>query len=631
MLQDIRDHTQGVIAKVIIGLIVAVFALWGVQSIIGGFVTAPSVAEVNGEEITEQQLTISTQNLVASLGGNTENIDQGLLEQVALNQLIEEVLLRQAAERAGLGVSDARIDRAILQNPSFQIDGRFDPDLAVRTMASQGMNVPLYREQLGQSILLSQLANAFSATGFVTQAELQRVAALRLQTRDFRFVSLTLGSRTLGEPIPDEDIAEYYRANQDEFAIPEMIDMQYVELSRANIMDEIEIDEQVIRDQYEQERSAFEGSAERRASHILFEVGPSRTEAQALEQASAARQRLEDGEDFGALALELSDDVISAEQGGDIGYSDGTAFPPAIEEALETMDVDQVSEPIVTEFGVHLVKLTEDTVTEFASYEEVSDRITRELKAAQAEQIYARRLEDMSNMAFESADLQPISEALGLTIQESGLFPRTGGEGLFANPTVVDAAFSEEVLNSGFNSDPIEVNDSQAIVMRLLERQEASVRPLEEVEAEIAVILRTELERERARELGQQLLNQLSQGEDITALLEENELEWVEQDGVTRDSTAINREITSAAFSLPNPEDGDPVYEGIALTNGTYVVLELDGVEMGDLASMPEQERQGIEQSILAERSQTLFNSYLNYLRANADITTNQLSDEPLL
>jgi peptidyl-prolyl cis-trans isomerase D len=627
MLQDIRDNTQGVIAKVIIGLIVAVFALWGVESIIGGFIAAPSVAQVNGEDITEQQLALSTQNLLASLGGNAGNIDQSLLEQIALNQLIEEILLRQAAEGASLGMSEDRIDRAILENPSFQINGVFDSDLAVRTIASQGLNVPLYREQLEASMLLSQLANAYSSSDFVTESELQRIAELRLQSRDFRFISLTLGTRTLGEAIPDEDIAEYYQANQEEFAIPEQVNVQYVELNRASIMEEIQIDEQLIRDQYEEERSAFAGAAERRASHILFEVGASLTEDAALAQAQAAKARLDNGEDFGALALELSSDVISAEQEGDIGYSDGTAFPQPIEDVLLELEVDQVSDPVITEFGVHLVRLTEDAVTEFASYEEVADRIGRDLRSAQAEQIFAQRLEDLSNMAFESADLQPMTEELGLEIQESGLFPRSGGEGLFANSLVIDAAFSDDVLEAGFNSDPIELNDSQAIVLRLLDRQEASYRPLEELEGEIAVILRTELERERARDLGQEILAALVQGEDIAQLLEANELEWIEQAGITRDSTTINREITNSVFSLPAPDGDSPVYEGVALTNGTYVVVELNNVEVGDLASMPDAERQSIQDSILAERSQSLFSSYLNYLRANAEITTRVIED----
>ena len=152
MLQDIRENSQGMIAKVIIGFIVAIFALTGVEWLIGGFVASPPVAEVNGEEITEVQLQANTQNLLASLGG--ADIDQQLLEQIALNQLIEETVMKQAVDRASMNVSSNRVDRAILENPSFQINGVFDRELAVRTMASQGYSIALYRDALSQSILL---------------------------------------------------------------------------------------------------------------------------------------------------------------------------------------------------------------------------------------------------------------------------------------------------------------------------------------------------------------------------------------------------------------------------------------------------------------------------------------------
>ena len=203
MLQDIRDNSQGVIAKVIIGLIVAVFALFGVESIIGGFVTSPPVAEVNGEEITEVQLQTSTQNLLASLGGAVESLDQDLLEQIALSQIIEEVVMRQSAESSSMTISDDRLDRAIIQNPNFQINGQFDSDLAVRTMVSQGFTVPNYRDSLRQQLILSQLANAYSSSNFITSDELDKIAELSAQTRDFRYISIPLGTRTLGTAIAD--------------------------------------------------------------------------------------------------------------------------------------------------------------------------------------------------------------------------------------------------------------------------------------------------------------------------------------------------------------------------------------------------------------------------------------------
>lgn len=629
MLQDIRDNSQGVIAKVIIGLIVAVFALWGADSLIGGFIATPSIAEVNGEEISEQQLTINTQNLLASIGGNLEGFDQGLLEQIALSQLIEEVLLRQAAQGASMRISEDRIDRAILENPQFQLNGVYDSDLAIRTIVSQQMNVPIYRDQIRNSMLLSQVANAYSSTNFVTQSELERIAALRLQSRDFRFVSLTLGTRTLGEAIPDAEIESYYQVNQDQFTIEEMVSVQYVELNKVDIMDEIEVDDAAVLAQYNREKDAFEGSAERRASHILFEVGAELSEEEALQLAESAKQRLDQGEGFEALALELSTDVTSAEEGGDIGYSDGTAFPQAIEDALLDLEVNEVSGPVVSEFGVHLVLLTEDAVNEFVAFEEASERIIRDSKSSRAELIFAQRLEDLSNLAFESNDLQSLASQLSLTIQESELFPRSGGSGLMGNPSVIAEAFSADVLESKYNSNVVEINDSQALVLHALERSEAQLIPIEEVEGEIAVVLRTELERERAQSLGDQILAELEAGASVDELLAENELEWIEQNASVRDSITVNREITNAVFAMPRPSTSDSEFQGVSLTNGTYIVLELTSVNSGDLASLPEAEKASITNSLLSDKGQSVFKAYLDNLRENADITT-RLLDQAL-
>ena len=491
MLQDIRDNSQGVIAKVIIGFIVAIFALFGVDSIMNGFITSPPIAEINGEEISEAQLQVNTQNLLNSIGGNADSLDQGLLEQIALSQLLEEVLLRQSAQGSNMAVSSNRVDRSIIENPNFQINGVFDSDLAVRTMASQGFSIPIYRETLQQQMLLSQLANAYSSSAFVTDYELERIAGLSAQTRDFRYLSIPLGTRTLGTAISDPQIQTYYTENPQDFTQPETVSVSYVMLDKNVISSEIALDEGVIEAQYETERSAFEGSAEKRASHILFEVGGDLSDEQALEMAVTAKQRIDAGEGFGAVALDMSTDTVSAEEGGDIGYTDGTAFPVALEEALETLSVNEVSGPVVSDFGVHIVMLTEDSVNVFQGFEEVAERIERELKSSEVELIYAERLGDLSNLAFETGNLETISEELGVDVLISGAFGRTGTSGIFSNQALVAAAFSEEVLLEDNNSEVIELSTSQAVVLNVLLFNEATVLPLEEVEPEIAVIIRT--------------------------------------------------------------------------------------------------------------------------------------------
>jgi len=627
MLQDIREKSLGTFGKVIIGIIIAVFALFGVESIIGGFTQPPSVADINGEAITQFELDQSVQNLLASVGGNLNGIDQGFLESIALNQIIEETMLRQKADAQGMTISSDRIDRGILETETFQINGVFDPDLAVRTMATQGLNVPLYRDSLAQRMVLSQLANAFTSTSFVTGTELERFVELSAQTRDFRYISVTMGTRTLGTPVKDEDIASYYDSNRNEFTEEESIVVQYVLLDKNSIAEELTVAETDLLASYELERSEFEGSSEKRASHILFETSNDLDQSEALRLAEATRARIEQGEEFASLALDLSNDLVSAEVGGDIGYTDGTAFPDEIENALEGLRLDEISVPVISEFGVHLLKLTEDSENVFPSFEESRERIERDFKSSEVEQIYAERLQDLSNLAFETGDLDTISEELDMAVLESASIQRGGGAGIFSNENLVEAAYSDEVLLEGNNSEVIELDDAQSIVLRVLEFNEAMVRPLDDVQPEIAVILRTQMERDAVQKIGNALVEQFQEGANLDELLTENELSWMVETEVARNSFSVNREILDEVFSLSSVSENEQSAT-LTLNNGTFVLVELNGINEGDLDSMPEDQRLALAESIVTDIGNNDFQGYMGSLRDNSDIQTNLLDGE---
>ncbi|MES3006358.1 MAG: SurA N-terminal domain-containing protein [Pseudomonadota bacterium] len=631
MLQKIRDNSQGMIAKVIIGFIIALMALFGVESIVGGFVNNSTVAEVNGEEITEPELAASVQNLMMSVGADISSLDEGLLREVALNQIIEDRLLRQSARDAAMTISSDAIDRQIINNPQFQIGGVFDSDLALRTMATQGFTVQAYRDALSEQMVVGQLVNAYAASSFMTENELARIAALTSQTRDFRFLSVTLGNRTEGEVIPADQIETYYQNNQSRFMVEEEVAVDYVLLDKSAIFSEVEVSDEGVLAQYEIERSASSAATQRRAAHILLEVNSTVSQEQAIAQATALKTRLDQGEDFAAVALEASNDTASAQSGGDIGYSDGSAFPPELEEALATMEVGQVSSPVVSEFGVHLVKLTEYDVNEFAPLEEVADRIRRDLSSAEVDQLYFSRLETLANLAFETTDLREISEELGLAIVESEAFTRLGGTTeITSNSNVVAAAFSEEVLVEGNNSDVVELGDSRALVLNLREHNETHLRPLEEVRGEIAAILRTELEKERAQAVGEEILTALSSGQPVDGLVAANELQWITQSGVSRDQAGLNSEVLQHAFTMSTPQDG-PVFEGFALTNGTYVVLELQTVNRGTLDELSPEERTTLVSTNVEADGRAAFDAFLANSRNNAEITESLAEEAPLL
>lgn len=620
MLQRMRDNSQSFVSKVIIGLIIGVFALFGAESIVGGFFNPQNVASVNGDDITDQELNNSIQRLMMNLGDQVSDFDDALLRDIALEQLVENRLLMQAADNAGLVVSGRSIDRRIVNTPQFQVNGSFDSNYAQRTMASQGFTPSSYRAALADQVLIGQLVNAYSGTSFVPSGELEQVAGLLSQTRDFRYLSVPTGTRTLEESIPEEEIQAYYDNNPQRFVREEQVAVDYVELNRGDLYDEFEVSEEQVRAAYEQERSEATGQEERRASHILLETS-GRSEEEAVSQAEELRARIADGEDFAELAREYSDDTVSARDGGDIGYSDGNVFPDAVEAALRDLEVDQVSEPVVSEFGVHLVKLTEYEASTYPSFEEQAEELERELVESEVDELWFARIEQMANLAFETFELEAVADEMDLEIRESPFFGRSGGpDDITSNEEVIEAAFSAEVLEDDLNSDLIELGENRAVVLHLREHRPEQRRPLEEVRGEIAATLRSERERAAAREIGEQLISRLRSGEPVDDLVEEEGLEWQEEMGVARSDPSLNPDVADLAFSATPPEGDERVYEGSSLPNGTFVVVELHAVTSGSLSDLSEQDREQLRMSLNEHYGRRVFDAMLARKRAEADI-----------
>ncbi|HBX35816.1 MAG TPA: hypothetical protein DEG76_00270 [Pseudohongiella sp.] len=620
MLQTIRDNSQGVVAKIIIGFIIGIFALFGAESIVGGFLGSNNVVSVNGEDITEQELAVSIQNLMASMGANVADFDEELIREVALNQLIEDKLLMQAAQESGMAISDDSVDRQILRTPQFQIGGVFDNEMARRTMAAQGYTPQAYRQLLAESMMMGQLANAYAATSFVTDADLQRIAELQTQTRDFRYLSIPLGNRTLGQAVEPEAIEAYYEQNPEQFTSPEQVSVAYVMLDKDAIFDEVEVDEATVMERYEADRDAAVADVERRAAHILFDLG-SGSEEEVIARANEVKARIDAGEDFGELAREFSVDEASAAEDGDIGFTDGSVFPQEMESALAALEVGEVSDPVVSEFGVHLLKLTEYDAQDYPPFEEVEERLRRELSQARVDELYFSRLESMANLAFENFDLQAINEELGLEIQQSAFFGREGGSSaVTSDPAVIEAAFSPEVLEEDLNSDLIELGETRAVVIHLAEHRPSALQPLEDVRADIAVELRTQMEQEQARAVGEQILAALQAGESIDSFVQQESLEWSEREGVRRGQFDINTELVANVFSMPAPAENDSELAGFQLNNGAYVVIELQSVNAGSLDELGEDQRQQLAAAMLENRGRSVFSALLSNLQEEASI-----------
>ena len=596
MLQKIRDNSQGVGAKIFVWFIIIVFGAWGASTIVSSVLTSNPAVSVNGVDIDELQVEQNTQRRIQeqidALGPDADlsSIDEESIRATALDELIQRELLLQAAERAGMVVSSRSIDRGIAQTPDFQIDGVFNAERAQLVLQSIGYTPNSYRAALASEGLINQTTFTLGLSGFVTPNEIRQLAGLLNESRDIRYLLINMDDQLTSMEVADEEIQAYYETNQARFMKEEQVSLEYLELDKDAIFDEVTVTEEQISQRYEEEQLEFQSQIERRASHILLEAFDEEGYELALGQARELKTRIDNGESFEDLAAEYSDDLGSAEDGGDVGYTTGQNFVEEFEQALRELEVGQVSDPVRTEFGIHLVKLTEQSESAIESFADSRERIERDLKTTQVDTIFLERSEELGNLAFESFDLQDPAEIMGLELKTTGLFGRSGGSGIAANRDVINAAFGSDVLLDGLNSNLISLTPSRSVVVRLLEHNQPELETLDDVREEIRIELQFEKVSERAAELGRTITSSLQNGGNIDTILEAQDLTWSQLNELERNSQQLPPELVDNVFGMSEPAADSVNVEGFQLASGAYVVVELQRVNPGAIEDFEEAE-----------------------------------------
>ena len=573
MLQNIRDNSQGWIAKTIIGVIVVLMALTGFDAIIQSTSNSQNAADVNGEKITQSSLNAAVdmqrRQLIQQFGKDFDAslLDDKLLRQASLDSLIDRTLLLQGAKEAGMGFSDASLDQLILQTPAFQVDGKFNAARFDQILQQQGMGRMEFRERLKQDVLVSQLQASLAASNFVTDAELENFVRLDKQTRDF--ASQTIHIDTKSVDISDDELKAYYDEHKDQYMSPEQVVVEYVELRKESFFAQAEASDEELQALYQKEIANM--AEQRRAAHILLEVNDKLSDEQAKAKLAEVAERLKQGEDFAKLAEEVSQDPGSASNGGDLGFAGPGVYDPEFEKSLYALKKDEVSAPVRSSFGWHLIKLLDVQAPEVPSFDSLKAKLEREVKAQQVEQRFVEAAKKLEEASFEASDLAQPAQELGLQVQTSGAFGREGGEGVAANRQVVQAAFSPEVLEDGANSGAIELDPDTTLVLRVKEHKKPTLLPLEEVSAGIRDTLSRKKASEAAKAEGEALLAQLRDGGASGK-------DWKVVEAATRSQEGVEPEVLQALFRMAKPEDGKSSFAGLTLNNGDYVVLRLDGV-----------------------------------------------------
>ncbi|WP_448213338.1 SurA N-terminal domain-containing protein [Colwellia sp. MEBiC06753] len=624
MLESIREGSQGIIAKVILGFIILTFAVAG----IGGYTSSVdnSVATVNGEKISQQafdQAYQSQRNRMTQQFGemfDTLSADPNYMANFrkgVIDSLINEKLIDQNVDELALRISDEEIKKTIRTMPEFQVNGVFDNNRYLAIINQSGFYQSSdFRDYLRVEMTRRQLSQALVSTEFSLPYQSAQLTALQNQKRDIAYAIVGAQQFTDSVEVTTEEITSFYQNNQSMFENQELVKLDYVALNVADIAKSIEVSDEEVEAFYNENINEFSQDEQRRISHILVEFGDD--EAAAQSKAQALLERINSGEDFAEIAKTESADTYSGENGGDLEWIERGVMDEAFDEAAFSLaSAGDVSDVVKSSFGFHIIKLTEFTPKQVKPFAEVKEELIARVSNDKAQNKFFELQQELARVSFEFPDsLDDAAAVINGEVKTSEWVSRLGNPAPFDAPNLIDAAFSDIVLQEHMNSDLIEVNDSLVMVVRLREHQAASVKPLSEVEPQIAERLTNQKATEKAQTVVEELVAKLAAGESIDTDLEAVNSTFTQQADVARFGGTIDSAIVRKAFVLPHPVEGGVSASSATLANGDLAVVQVTAVKAGEATENPTLAEQKTNQL-----AQATYQSYVNALKANAKIT----------
>ena len=624
-----RDGAQGLGAKILVGIICFVLVVFGFGAF--NFLTEnePRAASVNDDEITVRELQIETQrqkrNLQSSMGDEVDPnlIDNLVSQQAVLDSLINRTLLRQTAEELALVGLAESFRKELIDNPNFQVDGVFNQSIYRSTLQNLGYSPQSFQSAMETDAQLSQLVDVYQDTAFTTEHELRDAASMLNQTRDVAYMIIDAAMFEDGVEVSETEIADFYEMHTDQFVTEESFDLAYVEFSDRDSRNEIDISMEDVRSAYESAKAASESNDRRRASHILLEVNENRSLVEALEEMSDIRSRVLGGEDFSTLAKELSEDPGSGSAGGDLGVAGRGAFVSDFEDVLWSLTTGDVSLPFQTEFGVHLVKLVAVEAVEFPSFDDEQSAIRETLLTERAERLFEERLAAVDKLAFEETDsLQPIADAHALEIKTVEGLTRSEGVGVFSSMKVRQGMLEIDVIDNGFNSRPILLEDTHAVVARLVDRTASKQRSLNEVREQIVAQLKRDKTDEQVVTMIHDTVVRLENEESASDVAARVGATWVRSDDATRAADSVPTPILQRAFELAAPGERSRSVGETQLEDGKRAIVLVTNANLGDFGATTEFDRLQLTDQLTEFFGQRDFEGLIQTLRSDASIET---------
>jgi peptidyl-prolyl cis-trans isomerase D len=627
MLQAMRNKMHGWPAVVLLGVATFAMTFFGIE----GYIASRAdtyVAKVGKHEISQQDFQDRMNQLRQQLSAEQgDRFDPDAFEKPAmklqvLDGMIDQQLLLKANEDWGIRVPDQAVRDYIAAIPAFQVNGQFDPNTYRTLLAEQRKTPEMFQNDVTASLATQALPNAIDASTIVTDAEIDHYLNLRMQRRDISYAVLPK-PQPADATVTDVQIADYYKAHLADYMNPEQVSLQYIEVNGADLKPDAAPSDADLMKRYENEKQRFVQPEQREVSHILVNVPANATPDQQKAALAKADKIAAEAtpENFARLAAQDSDDLGSKRQGGDLGWLQKGVTNAAFDTAMFALKKGEISKPVLTPDGYDILWLRDIRSGEAKSFAEVRDQLLAEATAGDKDRKYNEVAGKLSDNTYQNpSSLEPAAQALGLPIKTTGLFSRDGGEGIAANPKVIKAAFGNDVLAQGNNSNLIELGNDDAVVIRVAKHVAAAAKPLAEVHDAIAKTILDQRIEAAAKQQADTLLARLRKGEALASVAASANASVKDVADMVRIQPDVPAALRKQAFLLPHPAGGKPQYAAVDMHDGTYALLAVDKVQGADLAKVTPAERDTLRQQMTQAYGAVATQELIKSLRDSTEI-----------
>ena len=624
MLDRIRTVAQGWVGKALLALITIPFALFGIDSYLSSAGSNVAVAKVAGNSISIQEYDNAlknTRNRLQTEGKfDQAQLDSPEVKSLVLNQLINKQLLNDEIRRANFTISDIQLATYITGMPEFQRDGNFSQELYDQTLTQNQLTPTRFEAGMRADMLTQQALDGIGKLAFTTESYLQQAIELSNQQRVVSVAEIKTNDFVEQVIITPAQVKAYYEQHKNKLLVPEQVRVEFLSMSAVDFMRKVNVDDAEVKKFYDENAGKFSGNEQRRASHILISFGVSASAEQKKQAKAKADEILasikKDPKSFESLAIKSSQDPGSAVKGGDLGSFARGAMVKPFEDAAFSMKVNQVSGLVESEFGYHIIKVTEITGAS-SDFNSLKPQIKGDLMYQKAQAEFAKQAEVFSNLVYEqSGSLQPAAKSIGGEVQVSNWLNRETGAKFFKNnQKIMSLIFSDEVLKDHRNTEAVEVAPNNLVAARLVEYKPAAPRGFDEVKAGIESLLKLEAAAKLTKAKGESALRDLKAGKAVAGV------DWIPEVTVDRKNA---QGLTDLAMNLAFKTNAAklPAYSGVADSKQGYLLLKVLKVDAGLAADADAQ--QLAKNEIGAALTNEYLAAYKQSLRLKAKVTVNE-------